>query len=601
MFSRRSGVGLVVAVVLAAGVGVTLCQPLPSGETAGKGKVPDLSAFPDFIPVPTPVTTEPITLGKFEGEELGWLSGRKVTVRYVLTAKPTRVLPLYVVKDVKGKPAALGTDAKTAPAEITVSLFDAMQNDTVKKAVFDILRAKNPTQFVDPLVVSPEDARVTARLSVSERGTYRTLGGTDFTRENGRELIETTFLVPDPECSSLIPRFQVKDCSIQFSELFPGLYLRDDLMVTRTFAQRSISDFKNVITKGMPPGEKAVFVSFGGDVNQDAEFRRSLLMMTTLDVYTNRDALVSPAMIEAVLNMALKQAGGVIETERKLAAADDDKWISFVFGNGMTVSGAVSTIRSIKAEDRRMLEKLMKDKKTWETARNYFAKLGTGMEVSGLFKLGDVKGHFDAEVKVDAQDKGSAEREDYSKEMNDVFRAVEGDLKVASLNVVQLEKAGRDQVDLDKFVRGTFIRGTRTLRHTESLQQLKLDGGIPPFKTLLERRIEKLEEGQIEIQRVEFSICGPVRPLRQEDYPNRKIIVLTVQNEGKAYEIPIKPGKRPLAAWLTCNQHVFQLANVQGHLDAEIGTEGKVFLSVSGVTGTEWNASMVLWLVRGKE
>lgn len=526
MQSRISKLWVFGAVVMAVGTGLAVSQPptTPKSKEVPPAAVGGQLALPgDFVPRASAIVTK--TIG-FEAA-LGlpdWLVGRTVDIRVVPGVTPVRVLPVYVIKEVTaealqfkliqkdkltGPLPTFGTDGTPQPPKVHVVLFDAMTDSAVQKFVTAKLNADSPGlgNFV---IVPPEANEVAVGLSVAFAGNKIRLGETNFTRAGGQFQHHLEFKI-DPSSAGLLVAQPTGNFRLDFAEDYAGLFSKDELVVTAKFTRQAFVQFQNTILKNHPATEPVVMVRFGGGARQDTAFRQYLQTVSEIDVQIARDTVLSPQVIEAAVNDAIK-AGNLQFTEfRKIGAEKDDKLLTFVFGNGMTVRGSLGTFRKISKDDKALLEKLMESRDTWDIAREYFGKLKVDAEGGALFGLVKGKGGIDTEFGVKRRDTGSTERKDMSKEVRELFQTVEGELPVVALDVKQLQKAATAQVDVSKLVLGTFVPGRQTLLHNISFQTLNMVGTLPEFATDLEKRVAKLESQKMAYGSWEFDHGKPVQ------------------------------------------------------------------------------------------
>jgi hypothetical protein len=387
-----------------------------------------------------------------------------------------------------------------------VTVFDALADPAANGHVIAKVKGQRPSNVV---LVEPERGTVIVWLTVAFGNQKKRLAEASFTRVGGKSRHELVFEI-DPSDAGLLAARPAGDFQLDFAEDYTGLFHKDDLMVTTRYTREAITQFNNVVLKNAPPGEKAVLVRFGGGVRQETGFRQYVQTASEVDVRIARDAVLSPQVIEAAIGDAIKTANLTFTNLRTLAKEKETAVLTFVFGNGMTVRGTLGTFRSIKSEDKALLEKLMERRDTWDNAREYFGKLKVEAEV-GVVGLAEVKGGVDTEFGVKLRDSGSAERKDFSKEVKELFQAVEGELPVVALDVGQLQKAAAADVNVNRLVLGTFIPGRQALTHGVSFQTLPGAGELfPPYKPELVRKVEDHLKSMPKVSAVSFDGEGKV-------------------------------------------------------------------------------------------
>jgi hypothetical protein len=127
--------------------------------------------------------------------------------------------------------------------------------------------------------------------------------------------------------------------------------------------------------------------------------------------------------------------------------------------------------------------------------------LGTKAEAS-IYDIAKAGGEFNSEARYTTKDLDSSERKDYSKEVKELFRAVEGNFPVVAIDVRQLQTAVDYSTIETNFRAGSFYRGRRILTQSISFQtlpQILQDKPISPFKSEVERRLEALEKEIVEV------------------------------------------------------------------------------------------------------
>jgi hypothetical protein len=504
-----------ISLIALAGLGYAMHQlgTLAKADPSAKNQSPDPPPR-DFVPSHSTVLAVPIKFKQMK-DDLSWLSGREATVRVITTIAPVGILPVYVVKEASLKPAAFDDTGKLlTPPSVRIEVVDLMASKAGFDAVVAELTATDP-KFARVVVLPPERGEVRADLQVEFNGKKPTLGSTRFSRSSGGISHRLDFPIQSPQLfrNVALAERRLNEFRVQFAEDYAGYFQKNDLEVTTTFVSQAITLFKNQVTRGNPPDQPVVFVRFGGAVNQSLQIRQLLVAMSETNIRMAKDAVLPDTLVNVVLNKALDAANLKLADDRKLTSADNDKLLTFVLGNGMSLQATLGKFKTIKEEDRKQMERNMSRMESWDKSREDLTKIGVKVEASA-FELFSGGMEINTERHRKTNNIGSDEREDFSKDVIELFRTVEGELPVVALDVKQLTNAENAKVDVSKVVFGSFVLGRRSLTHDVSLQGVSRDSKLSAFKTDLDKRVERLEAMIAQLS--EKSIVG--KPQRMDAY-----------------------------------------------------------------------------------
>lgn len=207
-----------------------------------------------------------------------------------------------------------------------------------------------------------------------------------------------------------------------------------------------------------------------------------------MDLRINPGVLASVPMLEAVLLDAVQQTQLNLGDQRKLAAADDEKFLNFIFSNGAALSGTLGQFRNLKNDHRELLESLDKSKATWDNVSHVVAEAGVDL---GWIPLG-----ANASADVYSRNSGSNETEAFRKELDELFQTVDGDLPVVALDIKQYDAFSDEVSKSFAATGGTFRDGIQSIEHPVPLETLGLPRGskIPGMESELDRRVAGLEK-----------------------------------------------------------------------------------------------------------
>lgn len=488
MKSKLLTLGAVVsAMVVALLLGANAQQPDPA-----KKQQPDAGVGKDniFVPIPFEPEEKSFTLPKLADKQLESLSEKDVTVRFVSgpgIARP-RLLPVYLLKTVSADPQKIGPNGQPVSPQVVVAVFDVFQHPAAERALAEVF--KTEPKLANHVKVMPEGRRVGAVLSVVEPGQPTVvLGRVEFTRAIGTT--EHTLRFPiDSTHACLLAAKDARQFRVEFEESYLGDFQDDDLRITVTNTREAVQRLRTTITRTAPDG-KIAFVRFGGGANQETGLNRYLQSQTLFDMRYNAARVPNRELLDRFFNTVVPVAFEKVK-DKKFGEGDDEKVLTYIFSNGMTVQGTVAEFKKIDDKARYEMRRNAEDRRTWNRVADSLRKGsgGGGINVVGLFSIGGSGSSESRDINTDI---GSDEAKRFSEDIADLFQSVEGKVPVLALDVDQLVKAETAAAEVVQAGLGQFRRGRRTIVHPVSFETLHRAGKLPAFKTDLDKQVESFE------------------------------------------------------------------------------------------------------------
>lgn len=377
--------------------------------------------------------------------------GSRLLVRVAQGGKKW-LLPVYVIKDL------VVVENPKGPPRLVLSLYDALYHPQIESAVQAGMEKKFGKEGWE--VGKPVNNEVTVTLWFDGQAKLQTLATSTFTRFPGKKEPAVEFAVTR-EVADLVSKADRSRLGVTFSERYRGRFRQSDLEATVTSASLTAVSFQNILDTS-PDGQKAsLLVAIGGSVNQSTAIRQMFRRQVAIDVMTRQGKEVNPTLLESLLGKLFE----TLRADTDLAKQKEDTVLTFVFSNGLKATASIGTFKGLKENIKTERKKIV------DTAKS--GSLETRAKREGEIDASAI-GIFSAKVKLAWED----ERKDTSSEslkieihdVDDMLKAIEGELPVAVLDAKQLQSvAARAQSEL-KFNMGTFRDGEKTLSTKVSLQ-----------------------------------------------------------------------------------------------------------------------------------
>jgi hypothetical protein len=311
--------------------------------------------------------------------------------------------------------------------------------------------------------VEPIGDEIVVRLYAKVNGVPVTLGAGRLTREVGRVEHDLEFDL-SADGAAVLEQVGEKNLGLAFEESYYGRYVRSDLTATLSCTTETQAAFRNVLSKGSGGKENAVLVAFGGTVSQELALRQFLRQAVSIKVQTRLGAKVDPALLDRVV-------GKLFDAQAKEAEArtlQDRDYVTFLFSNGVRVSGVVGEFKKLGTEGRKEMKRRIENESTWDVIRDEERELKLKGEGSFLGISAGAEGHV--RKKDYERFGGSNKTVSVAEDMECLSKALEGTLPVVALNADQIQSlASVSEKDIRVAIE-TFTDGEKTLTHRVSLQ-----------------------------------------------------------------------------------------------------------------------------------
>lgn len=372
-------------------------------------------------------------------------------VRLTTSAQTIWLLPAYHVGAV-----ALPSATDAAPV-VRIVLRDALYDNGLDAAITRAMTLEYGKGGWKKAV--PTGNRVVVTLRVKDGDREERLGTVRVLREVGQKELELAFRLTTA-AAVRVRAVRPADLGLTFEETYYGRFTDPDLEAAVSVGTSAATDFANKLG-ATRKGERAVLLAaVGGGVNNRVTVQQVLGRQIRMEVLTAHDKSVNPQLVDSIV---AKLFAGVAE-ETTLAKAKDDTAVTFLMANGLRATASIGTFKGLREQWKKDRDELYKQAAT----RKDKGRDKIGGELSAeAFEVFSSTIKFDYETEHDRESSDSFES--HVRAMDEVMKAIDGELPVAVLNADQVQRVATRASSLTEIRTGSFRYGQKLMVHNQSL------------------------------------------------------------------------------------------------------------------------------------
>jgi len=253
-------------------------------------------------------------------------------------------------------------------------------------------------------------------------------------------------------------------------------------------------DFQNVL-RSDPNGQRAtLLVAIGGGVDQTVSIRQVFSRQVAVELWTAQQVAVNQTLLD---NVVTNLFADVSEGD-SLAKQPNEAVVTFLTSNGLKATTSIGIFTGLSDQWKKERDNLLK---TANSGKTLDKTRRAGEVEASAFEV------FSASAKFEGEDEHGREWSDsfenQVRAVDEVMKAIEGELPVAVLNADQVQEIASRANSVTSIKVGTFITGQKTLQHLYSLADFLAANVVAP-KTEDELRREaykQLEEEIVAVQK----------------------------------------------------------------------------------------------------